>query len=1097
MPHFSKHFVSYFLCLQIILATACSVNDDEKTLFTKISQETTGIDFVNENHETEKSNILSYEYFYNGGGVALGDINNDGLTDIYFTSNIFSNKLYLNKGNFKFEDITSQSGTACEVGWKTGVTMVDINQDGLLDIYVCRSASPEKERRRNLLLINNGDLTFTDQAKKYGLDESSYSTQAAFFDYDRDNDLDVLLLNHSLLSISNVYNITVKNSNTRYAEVGNKLLRNDNSHFTDISDTTGVYGSAFNYGLGISISDINNDGWPDLYAGCDYTGRDKLLFNDQGKFFQDETDRLSHISKFTMGTDIADIDGDGNMDILTLDMLPEDNYRQKQLMGTDRYDVFNTMVKSGLHAQYMRNMLHLNNGDGTFSEVGQLAGISNTDWSWGALIQDFDNDGIQDIFVSNGFKRDLTNNDFAKFQVATQMEEARKRGENVTVLEMINRFEENKLPNYVFKGNGDLTFTDATRAWGLFEPSITNGVAYGDLDNDGDLDMVTNNMNDNAGIYRNNAEQSGNNYVALKLEGDVEKFAIGARVTVFADGKGWVKEIFPVRGFQSSVDYRLHFGLGKIQQIDSVQVRWPLGKISVLRNIGINKLNVIKETEAIESLLKSEKNTFFAQVDNIAFTHKENEFNDFDVQRLLPRMYSTEGPAMAKADLDKDGLEDVFIGGAKGQPSMIYVQNKNKNFVEKPQKAFEILIGSEVVDAIFFDMDKDGDDDLYVVSGGYEFEAADKALDDFLFENKGKGDFILKAIPGIASSGSCVRQADLDQDGDLDLFVGGRIVPGRYPETPESYVLTNDGKGNFIKGESASEPIKNVGMVTDACWVDLNQDSYPDLVMVGEWMPIKVFVNEKGQLRDRSSGYVPAYTEGFWNCIQASDFDSDGDVDFIAGNLGSNSQMKPANDKPVSLYFADYDNNGSIDPILDYYIKDASYPYPTRDELIEQLPSFRKRFTDYKSYSMAKMSDVLSADELKKSQFLKAYLLKSCLIRNDSGKFSVILLSNEFQMAPIFSILDIDLNLDGRPDIITAGNLSGTRSRTGKLSGNYGCVGLNDGKGEFKAVKQNESGLSLMGDVRQMLQLNEFLVIGVNNQKVIVYQRNNSMQPHN
>jgi enediyne biosynthesis protein E4 len=482
--------IPYHLAALLCIVTALLVSCDGKneTLFTKLGPDDTGIDFINENHETEKTNILSYEYYYNGGGVALGDINNDGLTDIYFTSNIFPNKLYLNKGNFEFEDITPSSGTACEVGWKTGVTMVDINQDGLLDIYVCRSGSPDKERRRNILLINNGDLTFTDEAKKYGLDDTSYSTQAAFFDYDRDNDLDVLLLNHSLLEISNVYNITVKNSDVRFPEVGNKLLRNDNGLFTDISDTTGIYGSAFNYGLGISISDINNDGWPDIYAGCDYTGRDRMLYNDHGKFFTDETNRLSHISKFTMGTDIADIDGDGNMDILTLDMLPEDNYRQKQLMGADKYDVFNTMVKSGLHAQYMRNMLHLNNGNGTFSEIGQLAGISNTDWSWSALIQDFDNDGVQDIFISNGFKRDLTNNDFAKFQVATQMEEARKRGEKVNALDMINKFDENKLANYFYKGNGDLTYADVTRAWGFHEPSITNGVAYGDLDNDGDLD---------------------------------------------------------------------------------------------------------------------------------------------------------------------------------------------------------------------------------------------------------------------------------------------------------------------------------------------------------------------------------------------------------------------------------------------------------------------------------------------------------------------------------------------------------------------------------------------------------------------------------
>jgi hypothetical protein len=1071
-----------------------SCAEKNETLFTKLDPSDTGIDFINENHETEKTNILSYEYYYNGGGVALGDINNDGLTDIYFTSNIFPNKLYLNKGNFEFEDITTSSGTSCEVGWKTGVTMVDINQDGLLDIYVCRSGSPDKERRRNILLINKGNLTFMDEAKKYGLDDTSYSTQAAFFDYDRDNDLDVLLLNHSLLEISNVYNITVKNSDVRFPEVGNKLLRNDNGQFTDISDTTGVYGSAFNYGLGISISDINNDGWPDIYAGCDYTGRDRMLYNDHGKFFTDETNRLSHISKFTMGTDIADIDGDGNMDILTLDMLPEDNYRQKQLMGADKYDVFNTMVKSGLHAQYMRNMLHLNNGNGTFSEIGQLAGISNTDWSWSALIQDFDNDGVQDIFISNGFKRDLTNNDFAKFQVATQMEEARKRGEKVNALDMINKFDENKLANYFYKGNGDLTYTDVTRAWGFHEPSITNGVAYGDLDNDGDLDIVTNNMNDPAGIYKNNSEGAGNNYVTIKLEGNQEKFAIGARVTVFAGDKHWTKEIFPVRGFQSSVDYKLLFGLGKVGKLDSVHVRWPSGKTSAARDVAINKLNVIKET-GVKDILLSNVVPQFVEVNNIPFTHQENEFHDFNIQRLLPRHYSTEGPGMATTDLNGDGLQDLFVGGAKGGHSKIYIQNKNKSFVEKPQRGFNVLTGSEVVDAVFFDMDNDKDEDLYVVTGGYEFEPADKALNDFLFENR-SGDFIAKQLPQLVASGSCTRPSDVDRDGDLDLFVGGRIVPGNYPEIPESNLLINDGNGNFTIDAAASEPVKHLGMVTDAVWVDLNDDTYQDLVVVGEWMPLKVFINEKGKLKDRSSDYVPPYTEGFWNCIQASDFDGDGDLDFVAGNMGENHQMKPANDKPVSLYYSDYDNNGSIDPIIDYYVKDASYPYPTRDELMEQLPGIRKKFKDYKSYSTAQMKDVLTEDQLKNSKVLRAYQLKSCFIRNDSGKLSFIPLSNEFQFAPIFSILNMDVNGDGKVDIVTGGNLTGTRSRSGKLTGNCGIIGINDGKGQLKPMKQTNSGLAITGDVRHILELNEFLVIGVNSQKVLVYQKQNLMKQH-
>ncbi len=1073
-----------FFCL----LASCSPESD--TLFSKLGEGETGIDFVNTNRETELSNVLTYEYFYNGGGVALGDVNNDGLVDIYFTSNLFSNKLYLNEGNFKFKDITEQSGTACEVGWKTGVTMVDINNDGLLDIYVCRSASPDKERRRNILLINNGDLTFTNKAKEYNLDDASYSTQAAFFDFDKDDDLDMMLLNHSLLEISNVYNLSVKNSDKRFPDVGNRLYRNDNGHFTDISDTTGVYGSAFNYGLGISLSDVNNDGWIDMYTGCDYTGRDKLLINDHGKFFNDVTgEQLSHISKFTMGTDIADIDGDQNMDIITLDMLPEDNFRQKQLMGSDRYDVFNSMVKSGLHAQYMRNMLHLNNGNGTFSEIGQLAGISNTDWSWSALIQDYDNDGIQDIFISNGFKRDLTNNDFAKFEAAKQIESSRKDGKKMSSLEVIDKFDENKIPNYSYKGNGDLTFSNATTAWGFDEPFITNGVAYADLDNDGDLDLVTNNMNDEAGVYRNNSERFKNNFLSVKLAGKVNRFAIGSRVTVFADGKKFVKEVFPVRGFQSSVDYTLNFGLGKISKIDSVIVQWPAGGMMVVHEVPINQILNVKEIESvrIDNSVEME-DQLFSKIDALDFKHEENQFNDFDVQRLLPQMYSTAGPALASADVNKDGLPDVFIGAAKDHPSELFIQNKKNQFVIKPQKGFEVLSGAEVVDAVFFDMDMDGDEDLYVVTGGYEFQPNDKVLSDHLFENVGGGNFAIKNLPELTSSGSCVRPNDIDQDGDIDLFVGGRLVPGKYPEIPESYILINDSKGNFSPDTLISKPVRNVGMVTDAVWVDLNKDNFQDLVMVGEWMPVKVFINKNGQLIDQSFAFVADYTEGFWNTIVASDFDKDGDIDLVAGNYGMNNQMKPSADHPIEMYYADYDNNGSIDPIVEYFIMDNSYPYATRDELAEQLPSFKKRFVNYKSYANAKIDAVLNAEEIKKSSILKAYTFKTCLFRNDNGKFVAEPLPAEFQFAPVYSIISKDVNGDGNMDIVAGGNLTATRARTGKLTGNVGIVALNDGKGKFKVLKPSQSGLNLNGDVRHLIMINDMLMAGINNQQLITYR---------
>ena len=1085
---------SYALTL-LLLFGSCSKK--EETLFTKLSTSTTGIDFNNKNHETELSNILSYEYFYNGGGVALGDINNDGLVDIYFTSNIFENKLYLNQGNFKFKDITSQSGTACEVGWKTGVTMADVNGDGFLDIYVCRSASPNSDRRKNILLINNGDLTFTDRAKEHNLDDSSYSTQAAFFDYDNDGDFDLFLLNHSLLELSNSFSIAVKNSNVRFPEVGNKLYRNDGGLFRDVSDDMGVYGSAFNYGLGVSLSDINNDGWVDIYAGCDYTGRDRLLLNEQGKFFRDVThEQLTHISKFTMGTDIADINGDGWMDILTLDMLPEDNFRQKQLMGSDPYDVHSAMVKNGLHAQYMRNMLHLNNGDGTFSEIGQLAGIANTDWSWGALIQDYDNDGVPDVFISNGFKRDLTNNDFAKFKVAQEISEARKLGKETSALDVIERMKENRIPNYVFKGNGDLTFTNATTLWGFHQATITNGVAYADLDNDGDLDLVTNNMNEKAGLYRNNSERLKNNFLSVRLAGEKNTFGVGARVAVFASGKKFTREQLPVRGFQSTVDNTLHFGLGKIAAIDSVWVHWPGGKETILKSVSINTVVIVPENEVVTTALSGQTSntgvtplTQFLSIDTIYSGARENDFTDFNTQPLLPRMYSTQGPAMTVGDVNKDGTKDIYIGGPKGKPGKLFLGNKKGQFTESKQPAFNDAIEAEEIDAVFSDMDADGDLDLYVVTGGYEFEVGDSALNDMLYENDGHGNFAIRKLLPIPQSGSCVRPVDFDGDSDLDLFVGGRIIPGRYPETPSSYMLINDGKGNFSIHDLYTGTISKPGMVTDAAWMDLNGDNRQDLVVVGEWMPVKVFINTSSGFEDQSAKFFPQPTSGFWNCILAEDFDRDGDPDLIIGNYGLNHQARASQSQPISMYYADFDSNGSVDPILDYLVMDKSYPYPTRDELMQQVPSFKKRFIDYKSYSVASISDVLTSHELKTSQKMEVSTLQSSYFRNDNGRFEMLALPLPFQFAPLFALALADVNEDGHWDFISGGNLSAARARTGKLTGSYGMVAYGDGKGNFRPISSLESGLCIKGDVRHLVYDKGTLLAAVNNVGVIQFKK--------
>jgi hypothetical protein len=892
----------------------------------------------------------------------------------------------------------------------------------------------------------------------------------------------MVLLNHSLLDISNVYNLSVKNSNERFPDVGNKFYRNDNGYFTDVSDSIGVYGSAFNYGLGISLSDINNDGWIDMYLGCDYTARDRMLINEQGRFFKDVTaEQLSHISKFTMGTDIADINGDQLMDIFTLDMLPEDNYRQKQLMGVDEYNVFNRMVKSGLHAQYMRNMLHLNNGNGTFSEIGQLSGVSNTDWSWSALIADFDNDGMHDLFVTNGFKRDLTNNDFAKFEAAKSVEAKLQMGEKVSLLEVIAKFEENKLPNYFFKGNEDLTFTDVTKASGFNESSIANGAAYADLDNDGDLDLVVNNMNDEAGVYRNNSERLGNKFVAIKLAGRTNKFAVGARVTVYSDGKAWVRENLPVRGFQSSVDPVLHFGLGSVEHVDSVVVRWPSGGYQSVKDVAINQRIEITENEVGQATPDTKPHGWFEEISEVPdFAHTENEFVDFNIQSLLPRQYSTMGPALAVADVNGDGLSDLFVGGAKGQSAALFLQNTKGEYVKSNQPTFEVDKGSEDIDAVFFDSDNDGDLDLYVVSGGYEFEKSDPALQDRLYFNNGKGQFTKTALPEMRISGSCVRPSDIDGDGDLDLFVGGRIVPGRYPEAPESVVLINDGRGGFTIG-SIPDELRNAGMVTDAAWVDLNGDQFEDLVVIGEWMDIEIFVNGKGSLKKVTSDFIAEPSSGWWNCIVAADFDNDGDKDFVVGNVGLNNQIKATAERPATMWYADFDDNGSVDPILNYYIMDRSYPYPTRDELVGQLPGFRKRFKDYDSYSRASLDELLTPPEKELASQLTMVQMQSCYVRNDGNQFVIEPLPIEAQIAPVFAVAVLDVNGDGNLDFVAGGNLTATRSRTGKMTGNTGFVFLGDGKGGFEFVKPAETGLQLANDVRKIVADGERVVVGINN----------------
>jgi len=925
----------YFCFLSFLSMCFYSCKNEKETLFTNLDKNSTGVNFQNTFFDDGPLNVANYLYFYNGGGVAIGDINGDGLQDILFTGNMVKNRLFLNKGNFEFEDITARSSIASKQGWCTGATMVDINGDGKLDIYICRSADINPGLRRNLLFINNGDLTFSEKAEEYGLADSGYSTQAAFFDYDKDGDLDCFIINHSLRKYTSGVQGNPelrKEHNPAYAS---KLYRNDNGHFTDVSEQAGITSNVLTFGLGIAVSDLNNDGWPDLFESNDFNEQDYFFINNRNGTFTEQLSKcMDETSLFSMGSDAADYNNDGSVDLLTLDMMAEDNKTQKMHSGAENFDKFQFMFNQGFYYQYSRNMLQKNNGDGTFSEVGQLSGVSNTDWSWAALFADYDNDGNKDLFVTNGYVKDYTDMDFIKYSI-NRVIRARNKDTFDAVPEYIKKMPTLQIPNYIFQNNGNETFTKKTTEWGLTKPGVSAGAAYVDLDNDGDPDLVINNSNDYAGIYKNNNETlSTNSYLRIHLKGTTaNERGIGAKVKLFCKGQQYFQEQSPVRGFQSSVDPVLNFGIGKNQLIDSILVIWPNDNFQKLININPNQTLTVNITDAKEKwvydTIANATQSLLTQKTLPDVQHHENDFRDFTEQGLLPNYLSRQGPCIKVADINKDGLEDFFIGGARGKPSQIFIQSNNGVFSRKPEAALLKDSVSEDVAAAFFDADNDGDMDLYVGSGGYEFTENDVALQDRLYLNDGKGNFTKSenALPSLPASKGCVKAADIDGDGDMDLFVGGRVVPGKYPVSPRSYILINNGKGVFTDATSTVCPgLEQAGMVTDATWINLNNDKQPDLVVVGEWMPVKVFINQKGKLTDESSAYIHFASMGWWNRIYADDMDGDGDLDLIVGNCGLNTQFHVSEKEPMALYYKDFDNNGSIDPILCYYIGGVSYP---------------------------------------------------------------------------------------------------------------------------------------------------------------------------
>lgn len=1074
-------------------------------LFTLLASEDTGIKFNNYLPESPQLNIITYEYFYNGGGVASGDFNNDGLIDLYFTSNLQPNKMYINKGNLKFEDVTKKAGVGGRRGWKTGVSVVDINGDGWLDIYVCYSGDVEPEKRKNQMLINSGpnaigEISFKDKADEMGIADQGYATQAAFFDYDNDGDLDLFVLNHNIKQLRNFDASFVKKMID--PDAGDRLYRNDSNRFTDVTVQANIISNPIGYGLSVVVSDVNNDGWADLYVSNDYVEEDYLYINNtDGTFTESLKEQIGHISNFSMGADIADINNDGWSDIYTLDMLPADNKRQKLLYAPDNYELYENTLKNGFYHQLMRNMLQVNNGNNTFSETGQLSGVSNTDWSWSALFADFNNDGNKDLFVSNGYGKDMINRDFVKFYANERLKHLRGETED-NMFQMLKGVPSTPLHNFIFENTGHLQFKDQSIDWGLEDENFSHGAVYSDLDNDGDLDLVINRMNDVAAIYKNNAVEIGKSgsYLNLDLRMSTQNTnALGAKVKVFTPKGTVTQENFPVHGFQSSMQQPMHIGLPSAT-IDSISIYWPNRKMQTIKkDIVANASIVVKyETTKVISIAPKavNKTIFFSENNTIPFSHSEEQTNDFKVQPLMPNMISYSGPHITKGDINKDKLEDIFICGARGQSGQLLLQQPNGEFITYNQKDFDDDKAAEDTDALFFDADSDGDLDLYVVSGGYAFgEKAPELQDRLYINNNSVFEKRNNALPLETNSGSCVKAVDIDHDGDLDLFVGSRVIPGKYPETPKNMLLINDGKGFFTnKIEAIAPTLEAIGMVTDALWYDINKDGKAELIVCGEWMKIRCFENNGSTFFDATNTYFPESLEGWWNRLALADFDADGDMDLVAANWGNNSQIHVNEKEPATLCYGDFDKNGSVDPFVSCFVQGKSFPMASRDELTDQMVSLRQRFPNYESYSEVTINEILTSEQLKLSKQLKASTFETVWFENKNGGFIKHSLPIQANYAPVYAIGTADYTNDGNLDILLAGNIEQTRIKIGKIDANYGVLLTGDGKGNFTYIPQLDSGLIVNGCVRDIISIQskevKRVIFSVNNQTPTVYNFN-------
>ncbi len=1110
---------SYLLCLAFLFTGISCRSPRKPTLFDKVDD--SGIDFSNKVVDGQIENSFYYRNYYNGGGVSIGDINNDGLCDVLMTSNMGDNKLYLNKGSLKFQDITAGSGLVQDSMWSTGVMMVDINNDGWLDIYICNSGHMGNGNRRNKLYINNQKLGFRESAKEYGLDISAYSTQVSFFDYDLDGDLDCFMIDNSPMPINNLGYTNRRDLPDAQWPVadflkggGDHLYRNDNNHFSEVTREAGIHGTLISFGLGVSIGDINMDGYPDVYVANDSYERDYLYINQHDGTFKDELEDWMEQNSFSsMGADLADINNDGYMDVFTTDMLPGDDYRLKTLGAFDNIDLYNTRIRIGFYRQFMKNCLFVNNQHGKFLETANYSGVSASDWSWGALFFDADNDGLNDIYICNGVNRDVTNLDFMDFFANDVVQKMVVSGRKDNVDSVLMHIPINPVPNKVFHNDGNYKFSDVGVSWGLGDPSFSNGAAYGDLDNDGDLDLVVNNQNEPAFVYRNNSrEQTRNSYIGVMLKGSSSNsYAIGSKIRIFQGSQIFYREVVPSRGFQSSVDYKQIIGLGTLKAVDSMQIIWPNNTCTSIIHPELNKVHVLREDSQVSRPYNypgaAPSEPLLSVVPNTMDRHSEDEYSDFYFERNLPEILSHEGPALASADVNGDGLTDVYIGGAKNQPGQLYLQEPTGNFRKQPQKIFSDYADFEDVAALFFDADADGDPDLFIGAGGNNVEPASRALQHRLYLNDGKGNFQidLKAFPNNDMNIAVCVANDYDGDGDLDLFVGSRSVPFNYGITPRSYLYNNDGKGHFTDvTERSGGGLSKVGMVTGAVWADLDKDRQNELIVTGEWMATRVFeYNRKTSQFAERTGTGLEKLIGWWQAIAAADLDNDGDADLVIGNTGKNFYLQPATQAPIKLWLNDFDQNGTTEQFLTRTIGQASdsrdVPVFLKREITDQFPGLKKQNLKHSDYGRKSIQELFNKDLMAKSAVKEFNYAASIEAINDgTGHFTVRELPLEVQLSSVNAILVADVNGDEINDLVMGGNMFTFPPQFGRLDASYGHVLLGMGNGSFYPADPANQGLAIREEIRGIAALTgkskSFLLFARNNEQPVLVRINQTMQ---